>query len=290
MLIVEMNGGLGNQMFQFALYRALSIKRNDVYLYDSVLDRRLNNSKSMRVYQVFELKYNVANPKYCYELADVRRDPFSRMRRRLLGKRAMSTNFVETNLDENFTKKVFELDDAYIQGYWQTEKYFLDVKDEIRNDFTFSGIEKNEVRDILDLINDKQSVSIHLRCGDYIHNPAFNKLYGGICTNEYYNKAIEIMRDRLKFPYFVVFSDDIQYAKEKFTGNDFMVVDQFYGTKAHYDMFLMSQCKHNIIANSSFSWWGAWLNAYDKKIVIAPSKWTNDHAVKYTVCDNWIRI
>lgn len=286
MLIVELNGGLGNQMFQYALYKKLLSMNKEVYLYDAILTKKLNNPSSVKIFDVFDLDDKICDKHECYVRADVRRDIFSRLRRRIFGKRKFRTNYIETDFDNNYDMKIFNLNDAYIQGYWQSELYFREIKDKIRKEFSFSYIDMCEIGDILNKIDNTNSVSIHVRRGDYVGNP----IYSGICTKEYYEKAICKIYDRISEPFFFIFSDDIEYVKGLFRNKNFYIVNKFNGMEAHYDMFLMSKCQHNILANSSFSWWGAWLNDHKDKMVISPKRWANTIELRHTPCKDWIRI
>lgn len=290
MLIVELNGGLGNQMFQYALYTALKAAGKDAYIFDSVRSDRLNNNKSDKIYDIFTLNYQIAPEKIVYRLADVNPAFLSKARRKIIGKKNLATNYIETDFDDNYDPKVFLLDTAYIQGYWQSEKYFKHISEKIRADFSFNVESSPQVREYENKIKSCESVSIHLRRGDYINNPVFKKLYGDICTDEYYINAVKVMKEKIDNPRFFVFSDDIDGAKQIFKNGPVVFVEGFRGKDAHYDMYLMSCCKYNVIANSSFSWWGAWLNTNEDKIVIGPKKWMNSYKLNETPCVDWILI
>lgn len=135
-------------------------------------------------------------------------------------------------------------------------------------------------------------MSIHVRRGDYINNPETFKLHG-VCGLDYYHAAIEYITKRTNTPVFYIFSDDISWAEENIKSKNQMIfVKETPHGKDYFEMYLMSVCKHNIIANSSFSWWGAWLNKSPEKIVIAPKKWMNETSIDTTdlVLKNWIRI
>ena len=142
---------------------------------------------------------------------------------------------------------------------------------------------------MLDIIKSKQSpISIHVRRDDYLSSKYVSG-FGGICTIEYYNKAVERIKEEVIDPVFYIFSDDINWCRENLKLEQGVFIDWNTGKESWQDMFLMSQCKHNIIANSSFSWWGAWLNSNSEKIVIAPRIWWNG-LKDDVVPDSWIRI
>jgi hypothetical protein len=129
-------------------------------------------------------------------------------------------------------------------------------------------------------IQDTESVAIHIRLGDYLSNPEAHALHG-VCPFEYYYSAIQFMRNQLSDPHFYIFSDDIHLAKEKFqlSGPDFSDIEGHTGKMSYLDLYIMSKCRHFIIANSTFSWWSAWLGSNHEKIVIAPERWFADSSL-----------
>jgi Glycosyl transferase family 11 len=178
-----------------------------------------------------------------------------------------------------------------LDGYWQSEKYFIDCSKLIRKDFTFKNELDSYNLKLKSKIDKTNSVSIHIRRGDYVNNLNTNATHG-LCSIDYYIKAVNYITERIESPYFFVFSDDIEWAKKNIMLNfPCQFISHNIGSKSYLDMQLMSLCKHNVIANSSFSWWGAWLNSNDNKIVIAPRKW---FAVNTDICDlipsNWISL
>lgn len=195
------------------------------------------------------------------------------------------------HFDPNFFKLP---DNTHLIGFWQSEKYFKNIKSTIYEDFDF-----NKVKNIsgsnsayLRKINETNSVSIHVRRGDYVTNSEYNKIHG--TTNEnYYKSAVEHIYKNLDSPHFYIFSDDINWVKEnlEFPGS-YQYIEANTGRSAIFDMWLMSTCKHNIIANSSFSWWAAWLNSNENKMVIAPSKWFQsiEHDTSDVIPPHWIKI
>lgn len=165
-----------------------------------------------------------------------------------------------------------------VSGYWQCHRYVDNVSQELRRQFIFKYPLLPELQDLLDKIQYGNAVFLHIRGGDYIKDSKASRLYGNICTSDYYKKAIYIMKKKLQNPLFLVFTNDIEYAKsivlekkEMFFISD--VINRKY--EDWVDMMAMSQCKHAIIANSSFSWWGAWLIENPDKIVVAPQRWMN---------------
>jgi hypothetical protein len=172
-----------------------------------------------------------------------------------------------------------------------SEKYFIDAEKQIRKDFVFKLPMQNENIGLAKKISQVNAISLHVRRGDYASNPQ-NIATHGLCSIDYYQAAIKHMVEQVKNPYFFVFSDDSAWV----TSNlkiDFLhqYVDHNHGKESYNDMHLMSLCKHNIIANSSFSWWGAWLNQNAEKIVFAPKQWFSKSTDTIDLIpSNWIRI
>src|SRR5690606_38192956 len=148
------------------------------------------------------------------------------------------------------------------------------VAEELREHFQFPQITDIKNKELIQHIQQRNSVSLHVRRGDYLI--ASNQHLGSICDNAYYEKAITYINEKTDSPLFVIFSNDIPWCKETFNNIDAIFVDWNTGNQSYIDMQLMSLCKHNIIANSSFSWWGAWLNNNPDKIVVSPNKWINE--------------
>ncbi|MFP4486354.1 MAG: alpha-1,2-fucosyltransferase [Campylobacterales bacterium] len=164
----------------------------------------------------------------------------------------------------------------YLDGYWQSEKYFKKYENLIRDIFQFPKIKDDENLKVANEIVNSESISIHVRHGDYLASSKTNEFHG-TCGIEYYKKSIEYITSKLENSTFFIFSDDIKWCEEKFVNvKNKTIISHNTGLKSYEDMRLMSLCKHNIIANSSFSWWSAWLNTNPNKIVIAPKKWIND--------------
>lgn len=182
----------------------------------------------------------------------------------------------------------------YLDGYWQSEVFFRDFSDEIRGEFCFPIHTSRQNRAIQEMIEGTNSVSLHVRRGDYVNNPKANAVHGTSPLN-YYRGAIERFRSALSDPRFFVFSDDISWCRENL-GHLLSPADQFVcnnvGNSSFRDMQLMSSCDHHILANSTFSWWGAWLNRSDKKVVVAPRIWFNDgrREAPGLIPSSWIRI
>lgn len=280
MIIIRMTGGLGNQMFQYALYLKLCAMGRKVK-FDDITEYELDNARPIMLW-VFAISYPKADRNEINKITDGFLKLSHRIRRKLFGRRSLEYHEKDCNYDE----QVLRREPAYLTGYFQSEKYFKDVEDEVRAAFTFSnriweGLDnrvKQKMENYLRQIQGCESVSVHVRRGDYLEK---EEIYGNICTEEYYKSAIEYMQRELTESYFYLFSNEPEWVKEwineKYGASNRFVIIEGAGEEAGYlDLFLMSQCKNHIIANSSFSWWGAWLNNSQEKKVIAPAKWANN--------------
>ncbi|MCK4744844.1 alpha-1,2-fucosyltransferase, partial [Candidatus Parcubacteria bacterium] len=190
----------------------------------------------------------------------------------------------------HFDSKILKLiGNIYLDGYWQSEKYFKNIENSIRKEFTLKNDLQLKAKKLLRKIKNTESISIHIRRNDYIsHKPA--NQYHGVCHLSYYKKAINVIIKKIDDPHFFVFSDDIDWCKKNLKIKFPTIFVE--GNKDYEDLILMSKCKHNIIANSTFSWWGAWLNNNPNKIVIAPKKWFRKKSIntKDLIPKTWIKI
>lgn len=183
-------------------------------------------------------------------------------------------------------------DNAYLDGYWQSEKYFLDAADIIRKDFVLKREPDVQSELLAESITRVQAVSVHVRRGDYVSNPSISS-YHGACPSTYYNSAMELIVQKTNDPHFFVFSDDIHWCRNNISVSfPLTFVDHNGPADAHVDLWLMRLCRHHIIANSTLSWWGAWLNPRPDKIAIAPFNWFNDPSIDTSdlIPASWLRI
>jgi len=293
MIISHIIGGLGNQMFQYAVGRALSLERR-VPLYLDTQDfsgYTLHNGFELDC--IFNIKAQLATDREIKDILGWRAN--SPIRQQLLFKKQLrklrgSKMFVDTQFSS--WNQISEVPDAaYLMGNWQTEKYFYKAQDAIRLDFTFKQPITECNAELIDLINGSVSVSLHIRRGDIASNP-ISLAFHGLCSLGYYQKALEYVTDRVANPTFFIFSDDIPWARENLRlKHSCYYVENNKGIESYNDMRLMSLCQHHIIANSSFSWWGAWLNSNPNKIVVAPKVWAvADFDTSDIVPDAWIKL
>lgn len=284
MVIIQLSGGLGNQMFQYALYLSLEAAGKDVKI-DDISDYQAPDRRPQQLW-VFDAPYRKAAREEIVYLTDSSMDPLSRIRRKLTGRK----NLTYRETDMEFDPLVFRKDPAYLVGNFQSEAYFKEVRDRVRGAFLFKNLHFPDVyKEYLSAIEKEMSVSVHIRRGDYL-DPSHQGIYEGICTRGYYEQAIGMIKDRYPEARFYLFTNDVEWTKSNLSGPGRTVVEGGSEETGYLDMFLMSRCRHNIIANSSFSWWGAWLNANPGKIVIAPSTWLNGRECGSIYTEDMIRI
>lgn len=290
MVIIKIEGGLGNQMFQYALYLKIKNLGINVKVDCSELKDYMDQHGLDSIFNVFHIIPDEASSRELRLLKDNQRSILDTIRRKVFGFK--KTYYYEKEEERGrYNGKILGWDNIYLDGYWQTYRYFDDIKNEVIDAFTFPN-KINKKNDIMKNIikGSVCPVSIHMRLGDY----CFEKnlpIYGGICTIEYYKKAINYIYTKLNNPVFFIFSNDIDAARKELGDNpEFVYVDINDEKMGWCDMMLMTQCEHNIIANSSFSWWGGYLNNNPDKIVIAPEKWVNNRKMPDICCRDWIRL
>lgn len=274
MIISHVIGGLGNQMFQYAIGRALSLEHGVPLRLD------VGDFSQHTIHQGFELERVFSAPVPLASPEDLRRSlgwQSSRLALRLLARPQVSflrgSRLIIEPHFQYFSGVKRAPSSCYLKGYWQSERYFSAVADTIRADFTFRPPLSDENRRIAESIGAVNAVSLHLRRGDYLSNPHTLSVHG-VCSLEYYARAIRYIVERVPDPVFFVFSDDLDWVKDTLRlEHPYHFVGQNRGSESYNDMRLMSLCSHHVLANSSFSWWGAWLNLSDSKIVVAPAQW-----------------
>lgn len=270
MIITKLQGGLGNQMFQYALAKKIALMHNtEVWL--DVSHFNIDGTRKFNL-QPFKLHKQMATPNLLY-LFDKLNDTYKVTTWYKLKKKIFKFIVIkEPHVSYSADMLNKSMKNTYLDGYWQTEKYFADIRENLLGDFTITEEAKGKNAELLLEISSCNSVSLHIRRGDYVSNNTTNAIHG-VCSIEYYNTAINYIKERVKSPVLYVFSDDMPWVKANLkTDLQVHYIDHNNGI-AYEDMRLMRMCKHNIIANSSFSWWGAWLNTNPNKIVVAPQKW-----------------
>ncbi len=291
-------GGLGNQMFQYACARAVAEKHGtEVKIDISLLQNRSDNPHNVyRDYELstaFELAPPLANQDEIEYFNPRPRDLVSRIVNRI--KRTIRPPQVYLENGCHFNPEVFQLPDNYcLVGGFQSEKYFSHISEIIRADFTLREKLEGEAAKIGEAIQASNAVCINVRRGDYVDNALYSQTLGFVGM-EYYTQTVGRILELINNPKIFIFSDDIEWCCKHLVFPD---VKTFYvgakGTRfhAHTDFHLMSFCKHFIIANSTFSWWGAWLGNNPEKIVIAPKVWSKNGKIESPdrIPQRWIKM
>jgi hypothetical protein len=268
-------GGLGNQMFQYAAARALSIRFNRALVID--LSWFLFGTKNTTP-RVFELDRLALSGSLTVQSSHLRgfylHFLFPRLKNTVAGKWIARWLHLYQDADAMiYDDRFCRLQPpVLLWGYFQSEKYFENIRDCIRSDFRFKQPLAGRNREIAEQIGRSPSVAIHIRRGDYLSNRYARQVFA-VCSLAYYRRAIHYISGRVAAPQFYVFSDEPEWAGAHLPIPGAVYVDWNTGTNSFIDMQLMSLCDHQILANSSFSWWGAWLNPREDKIVIAPAVW-----------------
>ena len=277
MIIVYFTQQLGNQMFQYALGKRLEMSGKDVRFYSGYYDGHPEHDFALP--RLFGLKIKEASQNEVQSLLDASRRPINRALRILFGKRLIIHEM--TNGPEAFKSSILRINRGVFNGYWQSEKYFSPIADIIRRDFMFPEPSQRN-RELADEMSMCTSVSVHVRRGDYLGQYP-------LLTEGYYAPAMSYFTENFDNVHFYVFSNDILWCRDHLKAEIITFVDWNTGLDSPADMWLMTQCKHNIIANSTFSWWGAWLNQNKGKQVVAPKTWDfNFNKNPDIYCPEWI--
>ncbi len=296
MIRVFLTGGLGNQMFQYAAGKALAEKTSaELHLDLSLLDIRSKNT----TFRNFELNKFVLDSNIKITSSKLKglllAKIYLNIRNSLSGKKITQYLCIFTDKEScNFDSRFLSLqDNIRLLGFFQSEKYFLEYRDIIKKSFVSRKELSDKNQELAEEIKSANAVSIHIRRGDYITNQNASGNYIP-CSKEYYEKSVHYICEKIESPRFFVFSDEPGVTKELLHLENAVYIDWNKEEESYNDMWLMSLCKHNIIANSSFSWWGAWLNNYSGKIVITPRQWFRNEAknnnVKDLIPQQWIRL
>ncbi len=296
-ILIKLQGGLGNQLFQYALGLNLQKKFNIPVLFDLEDYDKASNRPGFAQRDIFLNALGLSFEKSENPVFSLYSYPFSikNIIKYQLKKALGSPAFVWIR-ENDFHKipEVVEKYPVYLDGYWQSEEYFIENADVIKNKLKYSGTLDYKNERLRKEIRNKESVSVHIRRGDYVSNPANNQKYG-TCSFAYYSKAIDVIKGRMHDPCFYFFSDDPLWVRDRFQNEKNAVyIDWNQDTESWKDLVLMSSCRHHIMANSTFSWWGAWLGEQERTIILAPQQWFADQSFndrrKNIVPDRWTRM
>lgn len=273
MIIVRLMGGLGNQLQQYALYRKYELlgkeARLDISWFSEKIQEKMQAPRPLELNRLDNLSVRKAAPEEVRALLgrayEEKEGLLEKVKRKI--NPAFVPVFEETDM---YHPEIFGWDRKYLVGYWACEAYYADILERLRSELQFPVSSNPQNAAAVAEMEQAESVSIHIRRGDYL-DAANREMFGNICTEKYYDSAVRYLKENVSNPVFYVFSDDSAYVRSKYQGKEFRVVDWNQGEDSLYDMMLMSHCKHNICANSTFSFWGARLNSHADKIMVRPS-------------------
>lgn len=290
MIVSNIIGGLGNQMFQFAAGRALALARGQAVKLDTSGFKNYKLHQGFQLQQAFKGQFDVASESEIRTLLGWQHAPlFQRILSHPIAAALRKDSLVVEPHFQHWDGIRGAPEDCYLKGYWQSEKYFQAHAAVIRNDFSFKLPLASENSLLASKIGRVNAVSLHVRRGDYVKNSATAATHG-VCSLAYYSAAVAHLLSRVDNPVFFIFSDDMPWVKKNLT----VAAPTHYvanNVQAYDDMHLMSLCQHHVIANSSFSWWGAWLNASPDKIVVAPKQWfAQARHTEYLLPQAWVTL
>ncbi|KAA6303633.1 MAG: O-antigen biosynthesis glycosyltransferase WbnK [Candidatus Ordinivivax streblomastigis] len=317
-IIILVSGGCGNQMFSYAMYRYLQQQGKDVYLdlhlYDVCYEKAAHETYRLEKYfnltrnqiagfdecaQIMDIEHLYTLPQLIqknmkwYRLVPIMIQKICRktVLKKIPGLATLkSSHFIENESNKNFYLSNI-VKDVYLEGLFQVYQPANQIRSILLQDFAFTHPLPTSIQQILEDINNSHSVSIHVRRGDYFTVPVYNFL--AILTLQYYKNALQYLKSRFTDLRFFLFSNDMDWVKDHFTFLDnWVIVDTSNeAISDYYDLLLMSKSKHNIIANSSFSFWAAWLNQNPQKVVVVPEVWDKYNHTPDEICPpDWVRI
>lgn len=325
MIIIQIAGGLGNQLQQYALYQKFKSlgaeAKLDLSWFEQFEDTKqeTNDKEPYKEQNKDDHGANKTKPAIKQDIVVTNRQceleffdhlPYEscteKERTALTGSQRLAGKLRRKLLPQTvhwykekqmYDPELLNYREMYLSGYFACEKYYADILPELREMIRFPEIADAQKRmaneEILKKIRNSHAVSVHIRRGDYLQ-PENAAMFGNICTEEYYVSALNYMKEKIEDPHFFLFSDDASYVKEHYQGDEYTIVDINHGDDSLYDMYLMSRCEGNICANSTFSFWGARLNARTDKIMIRPTVQKNsqvfDEAQMKDLWKDWVFI
>ena len=302
MIIIKVMGGLGNQLQQYALYekfRSLGKEAKlDISWFEDAAQQEVLAKRSLELLQFENLQFETASREECEALLGKGvlsgggpsglAGFLGRVKRKL--NPASDKHFYETAM---YHPEIFSFENKYLEGHWACEKYYHDILPLLREKIRFPKSQNPENARAAERMERENSVSVHIRRGDYL-DPENAGMFGGICTDEYYETAMNQVREQLPDARFYMFSDDPAYLKKHFRGTEYTIVDWNHGADSFYDCWLMSHCRANICANSTFSFWGARLNPRTDKLMIRPAKHKNSQMIDpermHALWEDWVLV
>lgn len=292
MIIVTLIGGLGNQLFQYAVARHLA------EIHRSVLKLDISGFETYKLHKYslspFNIQENFASLEEVVALTVRKQGIAERLINQAFRKPPQpAPTYIQEKEKFVFDPGILKLSDGvYLKGSWQNEKYFTGIEAVIRREFTVKSPLAGRNKELAEQIVSCESVSLHIRRGDYVSNSHTSQVHG-VCDMDYYFCCVEHITKKAKNPHFFIFSDEPQWARDNLKlSYPTTLVDHNKADKNYEDLRLMSHCRHHIIANSTFSWWGAWLSQNPEKIVLAPSRWikSKKYDSKDLIPEKWLKI
>lgn len=272
-IIIRVMGGLGNQLQQYALYRKFqnlgAEAKLDLAWFSKGSQAQAAAPRQLALSDFEDLPMETADAAQVHALLGRTYEEKAKVTEKLR-KRLAPQKYLLFEETEMYHPQIFSLRKQYLAGYWACEAYYADIMGMLREEIRFPGSEDERNRAIMEEMQSRPSVSIHVRRGDYL-DAANASMFGGICTEAYYDSCIRYLQERYSDAVFYVFSDDADYVRAHYQGPEYRIIDWNRGKNSFYDMQLMSCCHHNICANSTFSFWGARLNKNPQKIILRPS-------------------
>lgn len=294
-ILTKLKGGLGNQLFQYATGRLLSNKTDrELFLDVTGFSAPVSNTDTVRQFDLekFNINAKILPPEEVQKI----KNPYGIISKgiRYFKHKVLNLHYYdfEPLFFESAQKRISKNKNIYIEGYFQSEKNFLGIREILLQELSLKEeFKSKEFIRLQSEIESKNSVSVHIRRGDYIKNPGVTK-YHGICSLKYYQNAINKVKESVVNPVFYFFSDDPVWVSENVDLNENSKIISDKNLSAPEELILMSTCKHNIISNSTFSWWGAWLNKNYDKLVIAPTPWVEKSPSphKNIISETWIQL
>lgn len=299
MILLRLQGGLGNQMFQYAFGKYLAVKNNTILKLDDTLLKDRSLPDEVATHRDFELNvFNTTSAQHATqkEIWNFNGSPSGTITDKIRFKihRAIKKPHLLIQERNEFKEEYINApDNTCVVGRWQSEKFFKPIENSIKKEFTLREKPSEETEQLAQEIRGRNALCIHYRRKDLITSPVYSKTIGAL-SNEYYHKAFEKMREINKPEHIYIFSDDISWCKNNlsFDQPHSFVSDALSGNKNTGHLYLMSQCSSFIISNSTFAWWAAWLGNSDKKQVVAPANWYADQTLnnKFITPESWIKI
>ena len=288
LIITRLIGGLGNQLFQYSAGLALSKRLSMTLLIDISGFKKYNLHKYSLHH--FNIDANIASQSELKKFYGRRESSlFDKLKYKIFKKE----NLIYKEKKRGFDEDIFSLNSSiYLDGFWQSEKYFKFCEQEIRKQFCIKSALNQKTKNLVDSIKECNAVSVHIRRADYVKNKTTNRIHGSL-DFEYYEKGIEYLNSVLVDNHFFIFSDDPEWVQKNFNlATNCTFVSHNNAENNYQDLNLMSYCNHHIIANSTFSWWGAWLSSNKNKKVVAPKNWYSSSKSfnKDLFLDDWIEL